>query len=145
MLVLLLAGVMDFGLVFSDLMAMRQGIGAGIRQGVVAQAGSTSTCAIAGAGGATTDTRKLMCLTKGLIGLEEARSRTMVSFPGAKTKGGTMILCAQYPLESTTSVFNSLLTGALKAKVQMRIEQDLSAFASASETALPGSDWGWCT
>lgn len=143
-LVLLLAGVVDFGLVFNDLMAMRQGVGAGVRQGIVAQAGSSGGCTITGAAGATTETRKLMCLTKGLVGLDEAQSRTMVSFPGSKVRGGTMILCQQYPLESATTMFDALMGGELKAKVEMRIEQDLSAFSSASETALPGSDWSWC-
>ncbi|HEX2052693.1 MAG TPA: TadE/TadG family type IV pilus assembly protein [Actinomycetota bacterium] len=144
-LVLLLAGIIDFGLVFSDLMALRQGVGAGVRQGIVAQVGSTSTCTINGAAVATTDTRKLMCLTKDLIGLDEADSRMKVYFPALKTKGGTMVLCSQYPLDSASAVFDTVLSGALKAKVEMRIEQDLSTFASAEETALSGSDWTWCS
>lgn len=144
MLILLIAGIMDFGLIFSDLMAMRQGVGAGVRQGVVAQAGASESCIITGAAGANTQTRRLICLTKDMIGLNEADSRMMVSFPGSKLKGGSMILCAQHPLESTTSVFDTLLNGALKAKVEMRIEQDLSGFVSVAETALPGADWAWC-
>lgn len=143
-LVLLLAGIVDFGLVFSDLMSIRQGVGAGVRQGIVAQAGSTSTCSITGASGATTETRKLMCLTKDLIGLDEADSRMKIYFPGIKTKGGTLVLCSQYPLDSASTVFDTLLTGALKAKVEMRIEQNLSTFNSAEETPLSGSDWAWC-
>ncbi len=145
LLVVLVAAIFDFGLVFNDLMTMRQGVGAGVRQGVVAQAGTSDSCSITGAAAATSSTRKLMCLTKGLVGLDPATSRTMVSFPGVKTKGGTLILCAQYPLDSATTVFDAILDGALKAKVEMRIEQDLSTFASAAETALPGSDWGWCS
>jgi len=69
-LVLVLAGILDFGLVFSDLMALKQGVGAGVRQGVVAQAGSSSSCSITGAAGAAADTKKLMCLTKSMVGLE---------------------------------------------------------------------------
>lgn len=143
-LVLLLAGIMDFGLVFNDLMALRQGVGAGVRQGVVAQSGTSSTCTITGAAIANTETRKLMCLTKGLIDLDEAETRTMISFPGVKTKGGSLVICAQTPMESKTTIFDPLLSGALKAKVHMRIEQDLSAYGTASETALAGSDWTWC-
>ncbi|HEX2148560.1 MAG TPA: hypothetical protein VHI31_00075, partial [Actinomycetota bacterium] len=88
---------------------------------------------------------KLMCLTKGLIDLDETNTRTMISFPGVKTKGGSLVICAQTPLESKTTIFDPLLSGALKAKVHMRIEQDLSAYGTASETALSGSDWTWCT
>lgn len=145
LLVTLMAAIFDFGLVFNDLMTMRQGVGAGVRQGVVAQAGASDSCVITGAATANTSTRKLMCLTKGLVGLDPADSRTMVSFPGVKTKGGTLILCAQYPLDSATTIFDAVLAGALKAKVEMRIEQDLSTFASAAETALPDSDWTWCS
>jgi Flp pilus assembly pilin Flp len=143
-LVLILAGIIDFGLVFNDLMALRQGVGAGVRQGVVAQAGTSSTCTLTGAAAANTETKKLMCLTKSLVALDETDTRTMVSFPGSRTKGGSMILCAQTPLESATTVFDPLLDGALKAKVHMRIEQDLSSFGSASESALADSDWSWC-
>lgn len=144
-LILVLAGIIDFGLVFSDLMSLRQGVGAGVRQGVVAHAGTASTCTITGAAAANLETRRLICLTKGMIGLDEADSRTMVSFPASKLKGGSLIICAQHPLESSTLVFDSILDGQLKAKVEMRIEQDLSAFDSAAETALPGGDWTWCS
>jgi hypothetical protein len=37
-----------------------------------------------------------------------------------------------------------MLNGILKSKVQMRIEQDLTAFAATEETALPGGSWTWC-
>jgi TadE-like protein len=144
-LLLFLAGIMDFGLVFNNLMSMRQGIGAGVRQGIVAQPGSSSSCSITGAAGATAQTQKLICLTKSLMALDPVDSRTKVSFPSTKLKGGSLILCAQYPLDSTTSLFDPLLNGVLKAKVEMRIEQDLSAFDSVSETALPDGDWTWCS
>lgn len=143
-LVLILAGILDFGLVFSDLMALKQGVGAGVRQGVVAQAGSNSSCTITGAAAATTETKKLMCLTKSMVGLEQAETRTKIYFPGSRLKGGSLVVCAQTPLDSATSMFDPILNGALKAKVHMRIEQDLSSFGSSSETALTGSDWSWC-
>jgi Flp pilus assembly protein TadG len=143
-LVLLLAGILDFGLVFNDLMSLRQGVGAGVRQGVVAQAGSTTSCSLNGAAAATTETKKLMCLTKSMVGMDPAITRTKVAFPGSKLKGGSLVVCAQTPLDSATSIFDPLLNGALKAKVEMRIEQNLSAYGSASETALSGADWSWC-
>ncbi|MEX2552383.1 MAG: TadE/TadG family type IV pilus assembly protein [Actinomycetota bacterium] len=144
-LLLFLAGIMDFGLVFNNLMSMRQGIGSSVRQGIVAQPGSSSDCSITGAAGATAQTQKLICLTKTSMGLDPADSRTKISFPTTKVKGGSLILCAQYPLDSTTSLFDPLLHGILKAKVEMRIEQDLSAFGSTSETALSEGDWTWCS
>lgn len=143
-LVLILAGILDFGLLFNDIMALKQGVGAGVRQGVVAKVGSTSTCAIAGSASMNAETKKLMCLTKSMVGMDPAEVRTKVTFPGSKLKGGSLVVCAQAPLESKTSIFDPILNGAIKAKVHMRIEQDLSAMGSASEFALAGSDWSWC-
>lgn len=144
MLVLLLAGIMDYGLLLNDQMAMRQGVGAAVRQGVVGQAGSSDSCPIAGAAAANAQTRKLICLTKQATSVDSGSSRVMISFPGTQLKGGSLIMCVQYPMESTTTIFDPLMDGVLKAKVEMRIEQDLSGFTSAAETALPGGDWTWC-
>lgn len=143
-LITFLAGIMDFGLVFNDIMSMRQGVGSGVRQGIVAQPGGTSTCPMEGASSATLATQKLICLSKERIGLEQATTRTKIFFPGAKTKGGSLVICAQRPLESATTMFSSILDGVLKTKVEMRIEQDLSTFNSIAETSLPGGDWAWC-
>ena len=78
-------------------------------------------------------------MLKSSIGMGNADTRTMVSFPGIKTKGGSLILCAQYPARLDDQPLRSAPDhGVLKAKVEMRIEQDLSSFVSTSETALPG-------
>jgi hypothetical protein len=143
-LVAILAGIMDFGVVFNNLMALRQGIGAGVRQGVVAQSGTTSTCAMPGADSADTKTKQLICLVKSRIGLDENNTRTKISFPGVKTRGGSLVICAQYPLSSASTILAPILTGQLKSEVQMRIEQDLSSFGSSTETPLPGGNWTWC-
>lgn len=143
-LVLFLAGIMDFGIVFNNLMGVRQGLSAGVRQGVVAQSGTSSTCVMTGAGSAPEQTKRLICLLKSGIGLDPADTRINVYFPAAKTKGGSLVICAQYPMESSTTLLSPIINGRLTSKVAMRIEQDLSAFASASETPLPGGDWSWC-
>lgn len=144
LLVLLIAGVMDFGMLFSDLMSLRHGVGSGIRHGIVAQSGGLSTCTLTGASGAPAETRNLMCLVKERIALEEANTRVKVYFPGSKTKGGSLVICAQYPMESITTMLDPVLNGELTSRVEMRIEQDLSAFGSAEESPLDGGDWAWC-
>lgn len=144
LLVLFVAGIMDFGMVFSNLMSLRQGLGAGVRQGIVAQPGTSTTCPMPGAGAASTQTKQLICLIKDRIDLDANDTRTRIVFPGVKTRGGSMIICAQYPLESTTTILGPMLSGQLKSKVEMRIEQDLTAYSAASETALTGGNWSWC-
>lgn len=143
LLVLLLAGIIDFALIFSSLMAMHQGLGDGVRQGVVAKTGASGSCALTGVSTGTTEqTKNLICLTKNRIGLDETRVR--VGFPGVRTKGGTLLICAQHPLKSASGFFNPLLSGVLRSKVQMRIEQDLSVLAPAEETPFTGGSWEWC-
>ena len=142
-LVAFVAGIVDFGMVFSNQAALHQGVGAAARQGVIAKPGTSSACSITGLSSATSvETKSLICLTKDRIGLDGARVK--LSFPAVKTKGGALLLCAQYPLESVTGFFDPLLNGVLTSKVRMRIEQDLSSFGSTEEPALPGASWGWC-
>lgn len=143
LLVMLIAGVMDFGMVFSDLMSLRQGVGAGIRHGIVDQSGSSSSCTVTGAS-ASGDTLALICLVKDRIALDDANTRVKIAFPGSKLKGGSLVICAQYPMESITTMFDPIMNGELTSKVEMRIEQDLSALSSAEETPLPGGDWAFC-
>jgi Flp pilus assembly pilin Flp len=143
-LVLFVAGIVDFGMLFSNLTALHQGVGAAVRQGVVGKPGTLSNCSVVGlSSGIPVETTSLICLTKDRIGLEG--SRVKVSFPGAKTKGGALLVCAQYPLESLTGFFDPMLSGVLKSKLQMRIEQDLTGYAATEETALPGGTWTWCS
>ncbi len=59
------------------------------------------------------------------------------------TKGDALILCVQYPLNSTTGFFGLILDGRMvHAQVDMRIEKttlDIQAFAE------PGAGgWAWC-
>lgn len=85
-LVLFLVGIMDFGMIFSNLMALHQGIGEGIRQGVIARPGTNSSCTLTGLSADTSlPTKSLICLTKDRIGFDGTRVK--VSFPGSKTKG----------------------------------------------------------
>jgi Flp pilus assembly pilin Flp len=143
-LALFIAGIVDFGMVFSHLTALHQGVGAAVRQGVIAKPGTTSSCGLVGlASGVALESKSLMCLAKDRIGL--VGSRVKLGFPGVKTKGGSLLLCAQHPLESLTGFFDPMLSGALKSKVQMRIEQDLTAFAATEETPLQGESWTWCS
>ncbi|MEX2586786.1 MAG: TadE family protein [Actinomycetota bacterium] len=143
LLVMLIAGVMDFGMVFSDLMSLRQGVGAGVRHGIVAQSGASSSCTVTGTT-ASGDTLSLICLVKDRIALDDASTRVKIAFPGSKVRGGSLVICAQYPMESITTMLDPIMNGELTSRVEMRIEQDLSTLDAAEETPVDGGDWTWC-
>ena len=145
LLVLLLSGIIDFGMAFSNLNAARQGVREGARQAVVANLDSDGTCTILGGGTMADATRKVICMTKSRIGLPEADTRVMVAFGGTNQVGDSLLVCAQYPLTSATGVFEPVMDGrALTSKVEMRIEKTDLALTAGAESALPGEDWSWC-
>jgi hypothetical protein len=149
-LVALLFGLVDFGFAFNSYISERQGAGEGGRQAIVANFGSNSTCPLTGAGSASLETKRLMCLVKDRIGLDETKTRVGISFGSAGyTVGNPVLVCVEYPLSSVTQLFAPLLDGkVLKTKAEMRVEQVTStsgagAFAAAAETPQSGS-WSWC-
>jgi Flp pilus assembly protein TadG len=142
-LFMLLAGMIDFGMVFSNLNSTRQGVREGARQAVVADFGTDTACPIVGVTPAATTT-KLMCLTKGRIGLREQDTRVKVAFSNTNEVGGGILVCAMYPMSSVTGTFAPVLNGrVVTTKVEMRIEKVDETLTPAAETALNG-DWSWC-
>lgn len=143
LLFMLIAGMIDFGIVFSNLNSTRQGVREGARQAVVADFGDNTACPLTGAAPSAT-TKKLMCLTKDRIGLGGSDTRVKVAFANTNEVGGGIIVCAQYPMNSVTGTFKPVLSGrVITSKVEMRIEKVDDTLEAAAETALNG-DWSWC-
>src|SRR6478752_9850327 len=68
---LLVFGVIQFGITYNNLITLRQGTREAARQGAVGNFGSTTSCSLNGATGST-DIQKLMCLAKQQVGLNFA-------------------------------------------------------------------------
>ncbi|MFZ0325569.1 MAG: TadE family protein, partial [Actinomycetes bacterium] len=66
-LLMILFGILEYGLWFSDSLSMRQGVREAARQGVVANFG-TAGCTLVGSTGASANIQGLMCTTKDRIG-----------------------------------------------------------------------------
>jgi len=142
-------GIAEFGFAFNNYISLRNGVREGARQAVVASFGTDNSCTVTGYGG-TGDTRRLMCLTKSRVGLDNSKTRVKVYFPNGYTVGQSVVVCAEYPVSSVTKLFQPMLNGkVLKAKTEMRIEQtgqQLSDFpAGGSETSQSSSSpWSGC-
>jgi hypothetical protein len=156
-LLLLLFGITQFGMAYSDSMALRQGVREAARQGSVGNFGPTYTvgdpCHLTGAATASDNVKNLMCLAKGRIGLDASKVRVKVlsgspdfTGTGAFAKADSIIVCAQFKLESVTGLFAEVVDSAyLRSKTSMRIELTDIVASPGEETPPAGSDWSWCT
>ena len=134
----LLFGIVDFGLALNDYNSVRQGVREGAREGVVGELGSACT---------GTGSQRLTCLTEDRIGLDAADTRVRIQLEGAYAVGEQLTVCAQHPIVSSTGMFEPFLGGkVIQSKITMRIES-LDAdnpITTTQESALPGKDWAWC-
>ncbi len=147
LVILLLMGMIDFGFGLANLNSMRHGTRESVRRAVVADVGSYSGCIIAsGSPTVSGDTQKLVCQVKAQTGLPESKLRVKVFVPKSHIEGDPLILCTQYPLESITGMFSSMLNNkTVQTEVHMRIEKTSSDGAIVSFTELASSDWGFCS
>lgn len=146
LLLVLLTGIIDFGLVLSDQISLRQGVREGARQAVVADFGSSCS-----ATGANADRTRLLCLTKQrtdtsdvsvYVKLAPASGTTPV--PTNPAVGQAVIVCAAAPMQSTSGFWSAALDGRhLTSETRMRVEvaSNLTAGGDADPT---GQGWSWC-
>ncbi len=132
LLFLVLFGIVEFGVVFSDSLSLRQGVREGARQGVVARFDS---CGVAG-------DSKVACTTRSRIGLGDGVAVKVV-VPAGYVVGDPLLVCAQREIESFTGLFAPVLNDRhLRSKVKMRIEKVGTPAISSSEDA---GSWSWCS
>jgi hypothetical protein len=156
-LVLVVFGVIEFGRTFNDYQAVRQGAREAAREGAVGTFGPAYTsgapCHLTGAGGASDNMKNLMCLTKQQIGLDASKLRVKIlsgasdfSTAGTFQKDHSLIVCAQYPLDSITGMFSSIIGDKhLRTKAAIRIEKSDLVATAGEETPPSGGSWSWCT
>ena len=143
----LVFGVVDFGYSLSNLNSLRHGTREAARRAVVGDFGSDGTCSIDGGGALSADTQRLICMTKDKVGLEASDTKVRVAFDASYTEGDALLVCTQYPLESISGVYSSLLdSGRLTTRVDMRIELTSNGGTPLALEAFsePG-DWSWCS
>ena len=152
-LISLVFGILDFGIVYSNQISFRNGVREGARMGVV---DNLNTACQSGDLGSFTGTapstrmQNLMCATKNQIGLTpKSNVKVMLVFDSTYAQYQGLIVCAMTPVTSKTGLFSTLLNGKyLKSKVEMTIEKTNTTTQTAGAEALPwtGSEanWTWC-
>jgi TadE-like protein len=128
---LLIFGMIEFGVDYNNYIAVRNGTREGARVGVVNDLKGAPSCTIAGTtvtppstpASQTDWTNALICKTKSRIGLKSASIKVQILVPNP-TIGGTLQVCASYPVGSVTGLVAPFVSGkTLVSSVTMRLEQ----------------------
>lgn len=172
LLVALLLGVVDFAVMYSEKIDLRQGVREASWNGSRTIFGSRQPCPLtgftgSGFGSADTNTQRVMCMAKRRADLDPATMRTKVVIfdldtdatftsgdpAGYFVAGHGILVCSMRPTRSTTRFYAGLLDGGVQrsrlSNVILR-NNDGGApptptpVASAQESPLPGHDWTWC-
>jgi Flp pilus assembly protein TadG len=151
-LVTLVFGIIDFGILYSNQISFRNGVREGARMGAVDNLDTACQSGDLGTFNGTapsTRTQNLMCITKNQIGLTpKSTVRIKVVFNSTYAQYQGLIVCAITPVASKTGLFSTLLHNKfLKSKVQMTIEKTNAATLTAGEedvSGWAGADWTWC-
>lgn len=156
-LMVMMMGIVDFGVNLSNQISVRQGVREAARQGAVANFGSTTNCGATGVQTGSDNMRRLICLTKSRSSVTGADVRVAVrfdpspsSYPAPSTSGPVgngIVVCSAVPLTSVSGLFGFAVSDKyLRTKTVMRIEQASGvAETPAAETDPTGESWAWCT
>ncbi len=146
LLILLVFGIIEYGLWFSDSLSTRQGVREAARQGVVANFGSSTSCDLTGASG-DENSLKLMCTAQDRIGGITGDPAVMVDAPEGWTRGAPLIVCSQIEAGIGSGIIPLPNDRIIQSRVEMSIEKTdpLVDFTGGAETAPAGSSWDWCT
>lgn len=145
-ILMILFGVLTWGLWLNDAMNLRQGVREASRQGVVNVFGSTTTCGATYDITPSDDIKKLVCSTKeagkGLTG----ETYVKVLLPGHWVRGQSLVVCTMIKADRITSMIPLPDDGVIKSRSEMAIEMmDPGQTESAGQEHPPtGTDWSWC-
>ena len=134
--VMLLFGIIDYGLYFNDSISTRQGVREAARQGVVSTWSTASTCT-------TGDSLvRVKCQAKkNVSALHGVTTAKVYVQDGTWAKGKALVVCAKV---TGSAVIGLVPTPSeTRSRVEMAIENASVAPTGVMTTADSG-DWSWC-
>ena len=139
-LFLLLMGIIDYGLWFTDSLSVRQGVRESARQAAVLHAATGCT----GTGMAA-----VACGTRAQIasGVGGGAAYAMVWAPNGWVRAQEVVVCGMVKATSFTGFVPLPVGGLIKSKTTMSIENisPMPTDFSYADTPPVGGDWSWCT
>jgi Flp pilus assembly protein TadG len=144
-LLLMLFGMIDYGLFFNNAISVKQGVREAARQGVVSNFGS-SCATITWAVTPSADLQNLGCTLKDRNGSVVGTSYYKVKVPSGWVKGQPLVICSMVKTSGLTGWVPLPGKGLVSSRVEMSIEKVTAGQTeTGGETATPtGTDWSWC-
>jgi hypothetical protein len=141
---LIVFGIIDYGLYFNNSVSVRQGVREVARQIVVANYSTPAECA------AATQVERLLCKSDLEAGSIAGTAYSKIIVPASWARGSTLIVCSQVKNTGTTGFVPLPADGYVRSRVQMSIESDASdapapTGSTASDTLPTGGSWSWCS
>ncbi|HEX5615890.1 MAG TPA: TadE/TadG family type IV pilus assembly protein [Acidimicrobiia bacterium] len=134
LLVLLVFGIIEFGVNFDRKIGVNSAAREGARAAIVGNAPGCDATAPD-----TLTAAEIKCFVQDRLGLSDSDVEVEVIAASGSEIGDPIKVCVEYPAESITLLFAPLLNGAeLRSSATMRIEQD-------KNQASGGDPLGWCT
>jgi hypothetical protein len=155
-LIVLVMGIVDFGMMFSERISMRGGVREASWNASRGMLGSADGCTLTFAGPApSAATQRVMGLAKDRSELPEANYRVKVrlvdldnaSLAGTGAVGQGIMVCAMRPARSTTRFFAGLLDNRVqegRLTNVIIVTDPANPITPGEEQPLPGRDWSWC-
>jgi Flp pilus assembly protein TadG len=139
-LLLIVFGIVDFGIAFNNFENVRSGTREAARLGVVNDLSSAPSCTINGVPitppadptAAADATNALICKAKDRIGLDQGETKVKLQITG-QSVGDSLQVCASFPVTALTGLTVPFLSNrTLTSTVTMRLEQ-APAFGNYTE------------
>ena len=148
-LVLILFGIIDYGLYFNASLEARAGVHDAVRQAVVQPSSGGNTACDTGIANAPTDITRLVCRVLDSTATATATKYVDVKLPDGWVVGEPIIVCERLDVAGLTGLVPFPDSGHIKDISVLTIEQPDTDPALAQTNlefaaALPTGDWTWC-
>jgi hypothetical protein len=155
-LILILFGIIDYGLYFSNGIDAQSGVSTAARQGTVGNLDNSCPTPV-DAGGVSNDVGHLMCMVKRQTNPVTGKTYVKVAFPADPNNPGNptgwfegqlMLVCEVVDVQGVTGYVPLPSGGRIRTKIATQIEHvennSVGPDAGGAEGAPPGG-WSWCT
>ncbi|WP_436699199.1 TadE/TadG family type IV pilus assembly protein [Nocardioides sp. BYT-33-1] len=138
LLVVLVFGILQYGLYFNDSLNARQGVRETARMAVVGK--TPSACRT------TTDWSTIACTAETLLGTTPADTYVNVSAPDGWSRGNALRVCVLVRSRSDFGMLPLPNDGYVRASLRMSIEEDTTkpSGTGTADAAPGGQSWSWC-
>jgi Flp pilus assembly protein TadG len=139
----ILLGIIDYGLWFNDSLNARQGVREAARQGVVPTISGTtaSYTAPSGCSSASTELRKLACITTAQVAATSGDVWAKVVVPNGWVRGKPLIVCTMIKESGVTGITPLPNDKIIRASAQLSIEVDTAIPSGATLAGPDNATW----